>query len=46
MADLFMGPQFKSSTTSTTGSFDDYGFSIEDESDTGIRFGLNIGYAW
>jgi hypothetical protein len=46
MADLFMGPQFKSSTTSTTGSFDDYGFAIEDESDTGIRFGLNIGYAW
>ena len=34
------------STTSTTGSFDDYGFAIEDESDTGIRFGLNIGYAW
>ena len=41
--EVFIGPQFKSSTTSSTGAYDDYGFAFEDESDTGIRFGINIG---
>jgi hypothetical protein len=42
--ELFLGPQFKATRTTSTGQYDDYGFAIDDESDTGIRFGLNIGF--
>ena len=42
--EIFLGPQFKSTTTTSTGSYDDYGFAIEDDSDTGIRFGLTLGF--
>lgn len=41
--EVFFGPQFKSSTTSTEGDFDGYGFNFDDESDTGVRFGFTIG---
>lgn len=41
--EVFLGPQFKSTTTTSTSSYDEYGFAFDDESDTGIRFGINIG---
>ena len=42
--EIFLGPQFKSTTTTSTGEYDDYGFAIDDDSDTGIRFGITIGF--
>jgi len=42
--ELFIGPQFKSTTTTSEGSYDDYGFALDDDSYTGIRFGLTIGF--
>jgi len=42
--ELFLGPQFKSTTTTYSGTFEEYGFDIEDDSDTGIRFGLTLGF--
>ena len=41
--EVFLGPQFKSTTTSSQGNYDDYGFAFEDESNAGLRFGLTIG---
>ena len=44
--DLFLGPQFKSTSTTSEGDYDNYGFALDDESDTGIRFGLNMGFGF
>lgn len=44
--EVFLGPQFKSSTTTSTGAYDEYGFAFDDESNTGIRFGINIGFGF
>ena len=45
--EVFLGPQFKSSTTEYTGDFETYeDLSADDTDDTGIRFGLTIGLGW
>lgn len=45
--EVFLGPQFKSSTTEYTGDFESYeDLSSDDTDDTGIRFGLTIGLGW
>jgi hypothetical protein len=45
--ELFMGPQFKSSTTSYTGNFERFtDLSADDDDGTGIRFGATIGIGW
>lgn len=45
--EVFLGPQFKSSTTEYTGNFESYeDLNLDDTDDTGIRFGLTIGLGW
>lgn len=44
--EVFLGPQFKSTTTTFTGAYDEYGFAFDDDSDAGIRFGINIGFGF
>lgn len=45
--ELFLGPQFKSSTTTYSGDFEDYeDLSSDDTDGSGIRFGLTIGTGW
>lgn len=46
VGDIFIGPQFKQTDTRSTGNFDDYAFTLEEASDTGIRFGINIGFGF
>ena len=43
--ELFLGPQFKSTETTYTGAYQQYDdFGFDDADDTGIRFGLTIGF--
>jgi hypothetical protein len=44
---LFLGPQFKSSTTTYSGDFEEYDdLDFEDTDGSGLRFGLTIGIGW
>lgn len=45
--ELFLGPQFKSSTTTYTSNFEAYeDLSSDDSEGSGLRFGLTIGIGW
>ncbi len=45
--ELFLGPQFKSTSSKKEGDFDRYeDLSLDEEDGTGVRFGLTIGIGW